>query len=301
MIALTFPAGAGRSSAMDINDLEQVVGHVVIDGRAHAFVWTLATGMVDIGGLPGSVHSYATAINNAGQVAGYSVDDRYQSHAFRWSPSEGVVRLPMPPGTVHSDASGINASGEVVGGRGSNSVQVAFRWSREKGTEDLASSETSDRALAIADNGDVVGYSLEWEWGGFSSAVLWTAGGTKTILDTCDLAPNPYCAIASSINSAGQIAGTSYDRYSSSLAYRLTVGADRQNITGAPGSNSSEASAINEAGQVVGRSMGPAYPLWHAFLWSPIGGAIDLGALPGRQGSRAYGINNRGQVVGSSY
>jgi probable HAF family extracellular repeat protein len=299
MIPLTFPPGTGESKATAINDLGQVVGYVSIGQSYHAFVWTLTGGMVDIGGLPGSVSSYAFDINNAGQVAGYSTDASGHDRAFRWSASEGMIAVGLP-GTENSHARGINSRGQVVGERDGR----PFRWSQDKGLEDLAlfDSDWDGGAMAISDNGDVVGYSGDGNYYGITRAVLWSADGTKTMLDVCTTGSPFYGCYSSAngINSAGQIAGNS-ESLGPSLAFRLTVGADRQNIIGIPGSHISFARAINDAGQVVGFSEGPPFPLGRAFLWSPSDGAIDLGALTGRQWSDAAGINNRGQVVGTSF
>jgi len=302
MIALTFPPGAGESKATAINDLGQVVGYVGIGQSYHAFVWTLEGGMVAIGGLAESVSSYATAINNAGQVAGYSTDASGHNRAFRWSASEGMIELGVLPGTVNSYAEGINSSGQIVGERDGR----PFRWSQDKGMEDLPlfGSDWDGGAKAISNNGDIVGYSGDGNYYGITRAVLWSADGTKKILDVCTTGSPFYGCYSSAngINSAGQIAGNS-ESGGPSLAFRLTVGADRQDIVGIPGSHISFASAINEAGQVVGFSEGSSFALalGRAFLWSPTDGAIDLGALTGRHWSDATGINNRGQVVGNSF
>jgi probable HAF family extracellular repeat protein len=305
MTALTFPPGVGESIAVGINDFGQVIGSVVIDDRRHAFVWTLEGGMVDIGGLAGSLSNALTAINNAGQVVGTSVDGSGHLQAFRWSPTEGISALPLPPGTVSSYARGINARGDVVGERnGSAGQSLPFRWTQENGTEDLTpvGSDSYASAFAIADNGDVVGYSGGTDDGNdVARAVLWSADGTKRIIDACTEGYVAYdftyvChSSANAINGAGQIVVD----WGSSLAVLSAVGV-RQNIAGINGSLTSDASAINEAGQVVGFSYVTPSQLRRAFLWSP-SGTIDLGALPGRQWSTAHGINNRGQVVGSSY
>jgi uncharacterized membrane protein len=52
----------------------------------HAFSWTKQTGMIDLGALdaPNGGRSVATAVNQAGQVAGWSEDDQGNLHAVIW-------------------------------------------------------------------------------------------------------------------------------------------------------------------------------------------------------------------------
>ena len=59
----------GRSAALDINNLNQVVG-----GSAdRAFIWTAEERMVDLGTLLGHSWSYAWAINDVSQVVGTTI------------------------------------------------------------------------------------------------------------------------------------------------------------------------------------------------------------------------------------
>ena len=64
----------GRSSfATDLNGSGTVVGWSnTATGIVHAFKWTGAGGMVDLGTLPGDVESAAYAINSAGDIIGTS-------------------------------------------------------------------------------------------------------------------------------------------------------------------------------------------------------------------------------------
>src|SRR5207244_10248449 len=84
----------------------------------HAFLWQNGV-MTDLGTLPGSTSSTATAINNSGQVVGNS-----GNHAFFWD--KGVMTdlgtLPGYTGSVVARA--INDSGQVVGASGNH----AFLW-----------------------------------------------------------------------------------------------------------------------------------------------------------------------------
>jgi probable HAF family extracellular repeat protein len=72
---LIIPSDFTDSKARDINDIGQIAGEVYTKGVAHATVWQPNQGTetwktTQLGGLPGLSHSYATAINNRGQVVG---------------------------------------------------------------------------------------------------------------------------------------------------------------------------------------------------------------------------------------
>ena len=68
--------GGSGSVAYAINDAGEVVGYSNIPSPSiqpyHAFIWSSATGMLDMGTLNGSARSIAESINNAGQAVGYS-------------------------------------------------------------------------------------------------------------------------------------------------------------------------------------------------------------------------------------
>jgi probable HAF family extracellular repeat protein len=70
--------------------------------------------MIDLGTLGGSF-SVATAVNNRGEVVGYSaVPGDASYHAFVWTAASGMVDL----GTLGGDLSvarGVNDNGRIVG------------------------------------------------------------------------------------------------------------------------------------------------------------------------------------------
>jgi len=67
-------AGGVGNVGLSINNLGQVVGGSTIKGNetTHGFLWNRATGMRDLGTLPGDRQSFAAAINDLGQVVGVS-------------------------------------------------------------------------------------------------------------------------------------------------------------------------------------------------------------------------------------
>ena len=70
--------------------------------------------IVRIGTLPGGTSSRAVAINNAGQVVGWSRSAAGR-RAFLWTARDGMRDLGTLPGDTESDALDINDSGHVVG------------------------------------------------------------------------------------------------------------------------------------------------------------------------------------------
>src|ERR1019366_3381977 len=127
----------------------------------HAFLWSSAIGMQELGSIGGG-SSYATGINNAGQIVGYyEASGTYR--AFLWTANTGMQDL----GTLGGDsaiASGINSAGQVVGSASNASGDVhAFLWTATSGMRDLGDTlrGTFSDAVAINDLGDVTGTASE--------------------------------------------------------------------------------------------------------------------------------------------
>jgi probable HAF family extracellular repeat protein len=77
-----------------LNDQGQVVGLSKIVsgeyGEWRGFVWTPGQGMEALGTLEGGWASGAYAINNAGQVAGYSMNASDAYRAVLWTPGQPI-------------------------------------------------------------------------------------------------------------------------------------------------------------------------------------------------------------------
>jgi probable HAF family extracellular repeat protein len=126
----------------------------------HAFFWSAADGMHDLGSLGGS--SYAYAINNAGQVVGCYESSPGNFRAFLWTESGGTQDL----GTLGGDssaASGINSQGQVVGWSVTSTGDAhAFLWTASTGMQDLGTlGGSSSDATAINDRGEITGSSAK--------------------------------------------------------------------------------------------------------------------------------------------
>jgi uncharacterized membrane protein len=100
--------------ANGVNDLNHIVGESCSGLDCKAFLWTGATDMTELAGLPGSTFSTAEDINEADWVAGTSESDG-ADQAVIWSPAGQVFELPSLSGALSSVAHAVNESGWVVG------------------------------------------------------------------------------------------------------------------------------------------------------------------------------------------
>jgi probable HAF family extracellular repeat protein len=91
----------------------------------------------DLGTLPGDTSSEASAINNNGDVVGYSRGEKRGMRAFLWTQATGMQDLGVLPGGNSSRALGINDTGAVVGSSTSSSGERAFIWTKQGGMRDL--------------------------------------------------------------------------------------------------------------------------------------------------------------------
>ena len=217
------------SAAFDINDRGQVTGWSGSTSTVgtHAFVWTAAAGMRDIGTLGGN-YTRGWSINESGQIAGESGDvgpmGLRTRLAFRFTEGVGMISLGTLPGGTQSAGYGINDSGQVVGEsdrghivnfpqfKGRSFGQVgeephAFLWTEGVGMRDLGGLAGCDvlgtEAKAISNNGVVVG-----DCHGQQHAFRWTEAEGMIDLNTL-LPPNSGWVLtgANDVNDNGQITG----------------------------------------------------------------------------------------------
>ncbi len=236
--------------------------------------------VTDLGTLPGGTNSQALAVNNSGQVVGWSSTSNSPMHAFLYN-----LGTMTDLGTLYgrySAAYAINNNGQLVG----ESDGAAFRYSAGTMT-DLGMSGTfydGSAAYGLNDNSQVVGiYST-------AGHVTWTTAFATGV----DFSPSAYCAGAYAINSAGIAVG-----YNNNAPVAWGVGAPSL-------SGSGSAIAINDNGQILGSQDWTGY-CWASWLDQPTrrptgsrpflynnGTTTDLSPLM----SGALGINNNGFIVG---
>src|SRR5208283_2303003 len=94
-------------------------------GVTHGFLWQNGQPMTDLGTLAGSAGtSYATAINDSGEIVGYSFPTTNFSigtptQAVLWQVGQngqyGITNLGAEGGSIGSQANAIDDAGQVVG------------------------------------------------------------------------------------------------------------------------------------------------------------------------------------------
>ena len=118
--------GVAWNTPMAINDDGVVVGFANVPGapdpadfNAHAFVWSEATGMLDLETLDGDVYSQALGINSRGTIVGLSCTAGFAScRAFVWEDGEMIdLNTLLAPGYANQlyYANDINDFGEITG------------------------------------------------------------------------------------------------------------------------------------------------------------------------------------------
>ena len=257
--ASKLPGLEGRwSNAMDINDAGTIVGEAsTADDVGHAVVWN-GNGAVRLKEVDSSKPSGAWAINDKGQIAGYSA-----SHATLWNSPNTVTVL----GSDYSAAVGINHSGKAVGyfePPGSNTVAMTWQgasatpldtadgflsfatavnnhgtiagwtlgnhqalatvWHGSKATQLGTLGGATTQAYSINDAGDVVGFSTYLDSFPSGGAVIWKctqAIDLNTLIDPADAAIFTLI-VAADINNHGQIVGYGWDADRRVEAFLLT-------------------------------------------------------------------------------
>lgn len=292
---------------------------------SHAFV-SMGNSLKDLGTLPDGNFSFATAINQRGEISGLSENDQIdpftgnpEFHAVLWH-NDKILDLGTLGG-VSSFAEALNNRGQVTGvalndipdpysllGLGSATTLTqthGFLWQQGK-MQDLGTMGGPDSwAVFVNDRGQVAGTSYTsdvvdpntgtppvgvflWENGKMKD--LGNLGGDNGLLGAY--------GIVSGLNNRGQVVGwmvVAGDQFNHAF---LSNGKALSDL-GTLGGNFSLAEGINDSGDVVGVSTLPGDQANDGFLWRN-GVMTDLGTLGGDPCSAALSVNSKGQVLGAS-
>jgi probable HAF family extracellular repeat protein len=230
-------------------------------------LWTKDDKIINLGTLQGGHESFAAAVNNQGQVAGWFanlIPDPFslgclavcfttQTHGFIWQ--NGVMRDLGTLGGPDALTQAINERGQIVG--------ISY----------TSSIPNPDSGIPTID---------PFLWQNGSMVDIGTLGGTF--------------GVANFINSAGKVVGTSnLAGDQTNHAYLWDRGSLRD--LGTLGGDNAQALWINDGGDVVGVADTTGSLTHDAFLWKK-GVMTDLGNLG--LSSFGFAINSGGQIVGHS-
>ena len=235
----------------------------------------------------GGTYSGASAINDAGVIAGWSTyKGSGTERAVIWE--NGVVRDLMPAtGYMWARAYDINSSGVVAGIAATTAgIFVPFVWSPSSGFRELPRfpGATESGATAINDAGVVAGYSDR-------SAVIWVNGVLQEIYNVLN-----QTADAWGINSQGEVVGHYYQTVNGPAhAFIWRPGSGAELLHTLDGSLGTVAD-INDAGQGVGSGPLPGDTTAYAFI---IENGVARRIVTSASGaSSAVAISEYGDVVG---
>lgn len=283
--------GGWDSSARAINNQGQVVGYFHIapfSQEIHAYIWDSYKGFQDLGQFIGTEYgSYATDINDNGQVFGY-----YGGINFLWDQNDGLQYI---PDNFYAEA--INNFGQLVGSSVvQNDQRHRHAFLYDKGTMvDLGTliPNGSSSACDINNSGQIVG-SADWE-NYITHAFIWDNSHGMKDIHTLGLE-----SYAIAINDQEQVVG-SYrnNEFPGGHAFLWSPNETMIDI-GTLGGNVTSVYDINNTGLIIGRSVNNYHEV-RCFIWEE-GIMYDLENLVmdscGWRLEEVYGINDLGQIVG---
>jgi len=257
------PVWATSASANGISSSGQVVGTTYVDGNSQATLWSNGTAR-QIGGL-GGPDSYALAINDNQQIAGWATTPQGQGHAVVYS-NGGVQDVNLPVASS-SSAYAINSSGSIAGtAMVASGVFRAYTWSPVLGFTTLGTlGGVSSYGFGMNDSGQVVGNSSSIT--GYAHAFLSDASGMRDLGTLGGQSSYAY-----GINNAGSVVGYAslggVDHaflYSGGIMFDLNL-----LVSNLTGWELTAAYAINDSGQITG--VGLFQGVEHVFRLGPVVG-----------------------------
>jgi probable HAF family extracellular repeat protein len=319
------------ANALAINDHGESVG-TSENGKVDPLTGVLQiravrwkNGQVENLGTFGGNHSFASAINNRSQVAGFALNkipDPFslfdfgigafttgtQTRAFLWE--DGHMKDLKTLGGPDAWATFVNEHGQVAGYSYTSSTPNAttgvptvdpFLWTRDRGMIDLGTlGGTFGFPVGVNNRGQVIGQSkLAGDQN--SDPFLWDG---KALIDMFTEGIGGSFLFANSINDDGEVVGAAafQDHPFDAAIWKDSVVTDLGTL---PGDCFSQAFVTNSRGQIVGNSATcDGNTIRRAALWED-GEVFDLNALISPSSSlllvESNAINDRGEIAGNGF
>ncbi len=254
-------------------------GYADTSGVDNAIRWTLAGGIQSLGTLPGGATSGAEGISADGLAvsgAGAFSDATSGTHGFRWT-SAGLQDIgELPGGTFHqSFGHAMSGDGNTIVGNSYSSVGFrAFRWRTVGGIESLGQLPNgfNSDAHGVSADGSVVTGLADSPNG--NRIFRWTSEGG---MENLGVLSGGQASYGWAINADGSVIVGKSDSNIGTVAVRWTRAGGLQSLGLLSGSPYSSAHGVSADGNtIVGVSALPGFTGYHAFLWKPSIGMVDL-------------------------
>jgi probable HAF family extracellular repeat protein len=269
---------------------------VLFSASALAQTSTAQTYSIAVLGNLGGGSTYGTALNNKGQVTGFSSTTGGATYDpfLTGINGEGITDLGNIGG--YTLGYGVNDIGQVVGyGQPAAYYNGQAFITGPNGSRitpiGTLTTGTYSRATGINNSGQVAGYIGNSSTNTDSAFITGPNGVGFTALGTL----GGDSSTANAINGSGQVVGDAVTAGFTDDAFITGVnGTSMQDLAVGP---DSATFAVNNSGQAAGTVATPGNGS-DAFLSAPNGGpSVNLGSIGGANAS-AFGVSNTGQVVG---
>ncbi len=300
---------AGNTRANDINNLGQVVGINYTDSSENAVIWDASGVGSYLGSIDGYDRSYGYALNNLGQVVGYSEVGATGSRAATLWDNGRITDLGREGNNVgYSVARDINDQGTIVGAANTGGIFANGFVFDASGFQVAGTQYMGGSNLGINNNNIMVGHSFFF---GDPDTASIAAPDDRGGYQTQDLGPSGFnFSLATAINDQGMSVGhTSWSLTDGWQAAIFSHSLDEP--TGFPtllgtldGLNTSEANDVNNNGMVVGYSWDGTHSGLESRAWAWNEGVMyDLNELLTDDSEfalliEATGVNDFGDIVG---
>jgi probable HAF family extracellular repeat protein len=267
------------------------------------FLWTKASGMTNLGQVPGAaVLELRSASSDCRVLVGTVQDDQAHIAAVRWSESSGWQRLGWLPGDSESEALYASADGASVFGISlAGSSRHGFRWTKGTGITSLGQLPGFPSCIPSATTPDARVVVGDCSTGTVTQPFRWTE---ETGMVSLGSVPGSNGSLIEGVSADGMVVvGDFYDTDSKPRSFRWTQATGMVQLGSPAGyeqtSLSQPQEAMNADGTVLlGRASNGKKSV--QFRWTDATGPVVLQPLLGDDAAYAGlgGLSPDGAVVG---